>query len=108
MDDAENSARKQVGRPFEPGVSGNPGGRPKKVQAYRAAILQQETVERVCEVVNAMREGALAGGKSAPACAKVYLGACGISTEGKPDEDFADALRAAPPEVVEFIAKLRN
>ncbi|MFP5328870.1 MAG: DUF5681 domain-containing protein [Alphaproteobacteria bacterium] len=30
MSDADNTARKQqVGRPFQPGQSGNPGGRPK-------------------------------------------------------------------------------
>lgn len=37
---AENSARRVVGRPFAPGVSGNPGGRPRR-DRRTAEILDQ-------------------------------------------------------------------
>ena len=34
QDNAENSAKTIVGKPFAPGVSGNPGGRPKSLASY--------------------------------------------------------------------------
>ena len=34
QDNAENSMKTIVGKPFAPGVSGNPGGRPKGMSAY--------------------------------------------------------------------------
>jgi hypothetical protein len=45
--DAENTAKQQRGRPFEPGVSGNPNGRPKgsknKATLAIAALLDGES-----------------------------------------------------------------
>ena len=106
-DQPENSAPEHViGRPFVPGQSGNPGGRPKQVRAYLEAIHRQETPERVCEVVSAMRTQAIIGGKTAPACAKVYLLACGVPMDGKPSDDLAEKLRDAKPEYLDWLAKL--
>lgn len=98
-----------VGKPFGPG---NPppqtGGRPRKVRELEAAILEAETPERVKAVVDAMRTLALEGSKASPAAAKVYFGVIGIKTEGKTDEDFADLLRDAPPEVKAWLAAKVN
>lgn len=94
---------KAPGRGFPPGVSGNPGGRPRKVRELEAAILNAETPERVREVVDAMRNLALEGNKASPAAAKVYFGVIGIRTEGNKDEDFADVLKDAPPEVLDYL-----
>lgn len=35
MSDAGNSDAKRIGRPFEPGQSGNPSGRPKAFREYQ-------------------------------------------------------------------------
>lgn len=48
--DAENSNKTAVGRPFQPGQSGNPGGRPKGI----AAIARQHTDKAVDVLVSAM------------------------------------------------------
>ena len=45
----ENSTRTVVGRPFVPGVSGNPGGRPKGLASYI-----RETTDGGREMVNLM------------------------------------------------------
>lgn len=96
------------GTPIQPGQVLNPGGRPKKLRALEAAILEAETPERVKEVVDAMRNLALEGTKASPAAAKVYFGVIGISTDGKKDEDFAKLLEGAPPEVAQWLASLLN
>lgn len=104
--DPEPQNKPSVGNRFAPGMSGNPGGRPKQVTAYRVAIQKQETPERVCEVVDAMRTQALLGGKTAPACARVYFEAVGLPL-GKPDDDLSEKLRDAPPEALDFLSKLQ-
>ena len=87
MDGAPQSTLAEAGRAtwWQPGQSGNPGGLTRAERDYRtvikAALRGQETPERVCEVVNAMRKQALAGGKTAPAAAKVYLEAVGVKAE---------------------------
>lgn len=50
--DAENSNKTVVGRPFQPGQSGNPGGRPKGI----AAIARAHTDKAVDVLVQAMDE----------------------------------------------------
>jgi hypothetical protein len=90
-----------------PGSTANPGGRPKKLRALEAAILEAETPERVKEVVNAMRAMALSGdAKGAPAAAKVYFQVIGINT--KVEADFANILREAPPEVRAWLSAALN
>jgi len=113
MADTQNSGSVRpdglpVGKPFEPGgPSPNPGGRPKKLRALEAAILEAETPERVKEVVNAMRAMALSGdAKGAPAAAKVYFQVIGINT--KVEADFANILREAPPEVRAWLSAALN
>ncbi len=63
MGDIENSSvaappRRVVGRPFEKGVSGNPGGRPKKDRALTAAL---ERVVSKTVLAEKVWEAALAG-----------------------------------------------
>ena len=100
---ADAAARKADGT-FGPGNIANPGGRPKKLRALEAAILEAETPARVKKVVRAMRLMALSGDpKAAPAAAKVYFHVLGIN--GKVPEDFAAILEGAPPEVVQWLAK---
>lgn len=55
---AENSKlqRKVPGRPFEKGVSGNPGGRPAGFTEFRA-LMQQKSPEAVTKLTEAVLEG---------------------------------------------------
>ncbi len=111
MSELENKSaeEKRKGNPnwVEGGPSPNPGGRPKKLRALEAAVLDAETPERVKEVVDAMRVMALSGNpKCAPAAAKVYFAVIGLN--GKVPEDFADVLKDAPPEVFQWLAAQIN
>ena len=52
----ENSKKTAHGRPFKPGQSGNPGGRPKKTQEQKDALkmirdLAPEAAERLREII---------------------------------------------------------
>lgn len=67
--DAEPEAR-GAGRPFRKGVSGNPGGRPRKVRELEAAIEEAHAGPKALAVIDKLQELALAG--NVPA-AKVYL-----------------------------------
>jgi hypothetical protein len=89
------------GKPFVPGQSGNPEGQSKYAVTLRKAIEAQETPERVCDVIDAMRTQALAGEKSSPAAAKVYLGAVGVKLDGSATTkvDLSDA----PDEVMAYL-----
>ena len=49
-DDAENTARIQRGRPFEPGKSGNPQGRPKGAR-NRATIIAEALLDGEAEAI---------------------------------------------------------
>ena len=66
---AENSspvrARRGAGRPFEPGTSGNPGGRPRKLRELEEAIQAAHGVPEVLEVLGKVREQALTGDMNA-------------------------------------------
>src|SRR6185312_563533 len=66
----------------------NPRGGKSPYQAsLDKAIEAQETPDRVCEVIAAMREMALSGNaKAAPAAAKVYLGAVGVDMNKAPSK----------------------
>jgi len=93
------------GKPFEPGNQAASGPRPesKYVAQLRAAIQEQETPAEVCKVVAAMKADALSGKKSAPAAAKVYLGAVGLKLDGGAETkvDLSDA----PPEVMDYLRR---
>lgn len=83
------------------GQSGNPDG----VSAYQAklrkAIEAQEAPELVCQVIEAMRQDAMAHEKFSPAAAKVYLSAVGLEMNKTPTKvDLSDA----PPEVMQYLA----
>lgn len=54
---AESSGKTVRGRPFQPGQSGNPGGRPKKTQEEKDALAMIKTlapraVEKLEEIIN--------------------------------------------------------
>jgi hypothetical protein len=55
---------------FIPGVSGNPGGRSKRLHNLESALQEAHDAPRVLEVVEKLRELALAGDVQA---AKLYL-----------------------------------
>ena len=60
-DDAENSKKQRVvGRPFPPGVSGNPGGRPKGISlaGVLAANLTEDDAKMIVQaIVEAAKNG---------------------------------------------------
>lgn len=91
------------GTPFKPGQSGNPEGESKYAVTLRRAIERQETAERVCDVVDAMRIDALAHEKFSPAAAKVYFGAVGLRLDG--GEATKIDLSDAPPETMEYLRR---
>jgi hypothetical protein len=52
-DDRESAAagaKRAIGKPFQPGQSGNPGGRPRGAKAFQAALLRKR--RKVSEVIN--------------------------------------------------------
>ena len=61
FDPADNTAPKQRGRPFEPGKSGNPNGRPKgsRNQATLLAetLLDGEVEAIICKVIEKAKDG---------------------------------------------------
>lgn len=87
-------------KPWKPGQSGNPTGVSRYAKDLRAAINAQETPDRVCAVIDAMRMQALAGEKSSPSAAKVYLEAVGVKAEPVKVD-----LSQAPDEVVAWLAE---
>jgi len=71
---AENSGaeprKRGPGRPFPPGLSGNPGGRSKQSLGLESALRETHDPPKVLAVVEKLRRMALAGDVSA---ARVYL-----------------------------------
>lgn len=88
---------------WKPGQSPNPGGISTYERELRVAVRNQETPARVCEVVDALRADALAGTKTSPSSAKVYLDAVGLP---KPPPEFQIDLTNAPPEVIKWLTPL--
>lgn len=82
--------------------SANPGGKSEYARKLQAAIEKQEPPENVCAVIAAMRADALSGGKTAPAAAKVYLGAVGLDLSG---QKARVDLKDAPDDVVTWLAE---
>ena len=91
---------------FQPGQSGNAGGRSKWQRRLAELVEARESPETVCDVLQAMRLAALDGDTKA---AKVYLDAVGVEkvTAGAsliPPELLEDA----PDEVLVWIRKKRG
>jgi len=56
MDGGISAAERVIGRPWQKGVSGNPSGRPKKLQEIEAALdAEHRTVENMKEVFAQLR-----------------------------------------------------
>lgn len=83
-----------VGRPFAPGVSGNPGAVSKYEREVRDAIQAQEPASEVCKVIAAMKLQAMANSKSSPAAAKVYLAYTAGETKHLPDDRLEKMVEA--------------
>lgn len=106
------------GRPFTPGVSGNPGGKPKKLREIEAMLdAEHRTVENLREVFATIKKVAM--GVEEP----VYYkgGVCGgiVKYDGGwmslylervlgPVKDIKIDLSDAPDEVVAYLADKLN
>lgn len=70
---------KPRGRPFQPGVSGNPGGRPKTVRETQELAQQhtEEAVNTLVEIMRTCRDPA----ERRRACVDILNRACGMPTQ---------------------------
>src|SRR5215510_12936646 len=78
-----------IGRPFEKGQSGNPGGRPKAVEAVRE-LARQHSPEAIEALVKVMTEGKSEAARVAAATALLDRG------WGKPTQPIAGDDEAGP------------
>src|SRR5215211_3967901 len=78
-----------VGRPFEKGQSGNPGGRPKAVAEVRD-LARQHTPEAIATLAKIMTEGTSEAARIAAATAMLDRG------WGKPTQPIAGDDEAGP------------
>lgn len=62
---AENVGRKQRGKPFRPGQSGNPAGKPKGTRNALLAALDAANAERMGDVLAAIQQAAIGGDMTA-------------------------------------------
>ena len=80
---AEETTHKQRGKPFKPGVSGNPKGRPRGSRS-KATVLAQELLDGEAEgLARKVIELALAGDSPGP---EALLGAAGAACQGQTGE----------------------
>jgi len=117
MADIAESSTPVRGRPFPPGVSGNPGGKPKKLREIEAMLdAEHRNVANMREVFARLK--ALAMGevvfipsedgeiqvslKSDPAFMKLYL-----ERVLGPVKDIEPDLSDAPPEVLDYLRSLQ-
>lgn len=86
---------------FAKGVSGNPGGRPRKLIALEAALDEHRTAENLREVLSLLRKSALSGEAGAM---KLYLDR--IFGPAKEVGYFValEDIANAPTEVLEYFA----
>lgn len=59
--EAEKTSKKQRGKPFKPGVSGNPAGRPRGAFGKRTAVLQALMADKAEAILAVLVEQALTG-----------------------------------------------
>jgi len=78
-----------VGRPFEKGQSGNPGGRPKAVAEVRE-LARQHTPEAIAALAKVMSDGTSEAARVAAATAMLDRG------WGKPTQPIAGDDEAGP------------
>jgi hypothetical protein len=98
-----------MGPRWRKGETGNPGGRSLYQRKLDKAIRKQERPARVCEVIEALRQDALAHEKFSPAAAKVYLAAVGVDMRPKTDlQDVLEAMRGAPQEALEWFVAVKG
>lgn len=101
---AENSeitARKTIGRPFRPGISGNPGGRPRRrlVDLALDEQLAADNYAKAVAIAKALIDRAISGDVQA---AKLIA----ERTEGKPTQKVEHSGRDGEPSniIVTFVS----
>ncbi|HEY6854062.1 MAG TPA: DUF5681 domain-containing protein [Gemmatimonadales bacterium] len=122
-DNSESERRRGPGRPFAPGQSGNPGGRPRKLAEIERMLDEEHRgVEHMKYVFSKLRDLALEGDEKGvywkgalvnteivhdPAYMKLYLDrVLGPVRELMSDAEIAELLRDAPQQVVEWFSRL--
>ena len=89
---AANAAKKQRGRPFKPGRSGNPAGKAKGTR-HRVTVLAEQMMEdEASAVVTAVLEAAKAGDMTA---ARIILDRIAPARRGRPVKFTLPALETA-------------
>jgi len=91
-----------IGRQFQPGQSGNPGGRPKVLVELETVLNEHPTIEAVHAIFAKLRRLAMAGDVRA---AKVYLDRVMGPVRPVGYVITQDDLVNAPDEVIRWLAE---
>lgn len=107
MSNAEKTAPKQRGRPFKPGQSGNPAGKPKGTRAKATQIVEKLMQDGAKEITEAIVQAAKSGNVAA---ARLVVERLAPAPKDRavcialPDTDTAEGVAQAQRAILEAVA----